>query len=161
MSSVDEKPSTNIPIIDFLTWTSPSKVSSEGRLQTARELVQACHSYGFVYIKNHGIAPELVKQAFEMSQKFFDLPIKKRKLVANANTGAFRGYIWPGMMDVGAISDEGRKGQDREGKVVDLNVSGWNAGITGLESLLIGSRRAMTWVRILTWTKSMFGRLQT
>lgn len=144
MASLEEKTASSIPIIDFLTWTTPFNASPEDRLETARELVEACHTYGFVYIKNHGISPELVAEAFETSKKFFDLPTDKKKLAANACVGTFRGYTWPGLVKAGAIGDDGIKKVGSEENIVDLNVSGLKGGILVLEWFLISSRRAMT-----------------
>jgi isopenicillin N synthase-like dioxygenase len=109
-------------VIDFLSWTSPFNVSPEDRLETARELVEACHTTGFVYITNHGISPELLGEAFAMSKKFFDLPTEKKMTAGNAGSQSFRGYSWPGLENSNAISDEGTKVPGTEKEVVDFNV---------------------------------------
>jgi isopenicillin N synthase-like dioxygenase len=122
MDSLEEKSPPNIPTIDFLAWTSPFNVSPADRLETARELVEACHNAGFVYITNHGIAPELVEEAFAMTKKFFDLPTEKKMLAANAGVQSFRGYSWPGLEKAGAISEEGIN-VPGSSEVVEFNVS--------------------------------------
>jgi hypothetical protein len=122
MGSLEEKKSPSIPVIDFLSWTSPFNVSPEDRLETARELVEACHSTGFVYITNHGIAPELLGEAFAMSKKFFDLPTEQKMKAGNKGSQSFRGYSWPGLESVAAISEEGTKAPGSEKAVVDFNV---------------------------------------
>lgn len=131
MGSLEGKSSPNISIIDFLSWTSPFNVSHEDRLETARELVKACHTTGFVYITNHGISPELLGEAFAMSKKFFDLPTEEKMLAANAGAQSFRGYSWPGLEKSAAISDEGVNVPGSTEEVVDFNVSylrGWKLG---------------------------------
>jgi isopenicillin N synthase-like dioxygenase len=64
----------------------------------AKDLVQACHETGFVYITNHGIPPELLNKAFALSKSFYALP-QDQKLQAGHSEGstAFRGYSWPGL----------------------------------------------------------------
>jgi isopenicillin N synthase-like dioxygenase len=122
MSSLEEKKATSIPVIDFLTWTSPFNVTAGDRLETARELVEACHSTGFVYIKNHGVSPEILGEAFAMSKKYFDLPKEKKMLAANAGAQSFRGYSWPGLENGAAISDEGTTVPGSNEGVVEFNV---------------------------------------
>ena len=122
MGSLVDKKSPSIPVIDFLSWTSPFNVSPEDRLETARELVEACHTTGFVYITNHGISPELLGEAFAMSKKFFGLPTDKKMTAGNAGSQSFRGYSWPGLENTSAVSDEGTKVPGTEKEIVDFNV---------------------------------------
>ena len=122
MGSREEQKAASIPMIDFLTWTSPFNVVAADRLETARELVEACHTTGFVYIKNHGISPNLLGEIFAMSQKFFDLPKEEKMLAANAGAQSFRGYSWPGLESGAAISDEGTTFPGLNRKVTEFNV---------------------------------------
>ncbi|KAI1842288.1 hypothetical protein JX266_011573 [Neoarthrinium moseri] len=84
-----------IPVIDFSTWAGGSH---EERKRIARELTEACHSVGFVYIANHGVPEDLVSQAFSWSKKLFDLP-EDQKMLAPHPPGptVHRGYSWPGL----------------------------------------------------------------
>ena len=91
---VQNTSSLPIPLVDFSAWTSEN-VSPVDRLAVARELVSACHTTGFVYIKNHGIAPELLSRVFAWDKKFHDLPQTQRLQVA-VRENSFIGYTWPG-----------------------------------------------------------------
>jgi isopenicillin N synthase-like dioxygenase len=97
---------TNIPVIDFSTWTS-SDISASQRLATARDLVAMCHRTGFVYITNHGISSEMLDEAFNLTMKFFDLPSEKKMEAGNFEpTAALRGWSWPGLERVPPVFDD-------------------------------------------------------
>ncbi|KAI9277612.1 hypothetical protein BY458DRAFT_453229, partial [Sporodiniella umbellata] len=61
----------SIPIIDFSLYeTDPKRV--------AQEVFEACKTIGFFYLINHGISQEDVDKGFELSKKFFDLPLEQK-----------------------------------------------------------------------------------
>lgn len=102
-------PEETIPIIDFSLWTS-SKASSSDRLVVAQELVAACHDTGFVYLKNHGVSPELLEEAFTWSKKLFDLPKEKKMQAAHPDGSiSFRGYAWPGLENLPDLTEDPKK----------------------------------------------------
>lgn len=82
---------THIPVIDisplFQSDISLKKV-------VADEIHKACRDVGFFYIKGHGVTEELQQQLFDISRKFFDLPVEE-KLEINMDKGgrAWRGYF--------------------------------------------------------------------
>ena len=55
---------TEIPIIDL------SALSLD---EQASKIINAATTVGFFYVKNHGIAQELIDQAFAASRGFFEL----------------------------------------------------------------------------------------
>ncbi|XP_039011476.1 2-oxoglutarate-Fe(II) type oxidoreductase hxnY-like [Hibiscus syriacus] len=69
-----------LPVIDL---------SSEDRLSTAKSIRQACLDLGFLYLVNHGVEEELIKEVFEHSKKFFALPVEEKVKFAVKN---HRGY---------------------------------------------------------------------
>ncbi|KAG4438374.1 hypothetical protein IFR05_006136 [Cadophora sp. M221] len=94
-----------IPIIDFKPWSELS--SPKERLQVAHELVEACHSTGFVYIKNYGIPASMVDEAFKWSKKFYDLKEEDRASAAHPHGSMiYRGYSKLGHETVQAIEGE-------------------------------------------------------
>ncbi|KAL2075851.1 hypothetical protein VTL71DRAFT_794 [Oculimacula yallundae] len=81
----------HIPIIDFKPWSEYS--SLEDRRRVAHELVEACHTTGFVYIKNSGLQASIIDEAFAWSKKFFELKEKDRASAAHPEGSMiFRGY---------------------------------------------------------------------
>lgn len=104
-----------IPIVDFALWNS----SSQDRQQVANDIVAACQKVGFVYIINHSLPEPLLDEAFQWSQRFFDLP-QEEKLKAPHPEGwsVHRGYSWPGLEKVSqaisAADDDSRVQQLRE-----------------------------------------------
>ena len=100
---------TNIPVIDFSTWTSPDASASQ-RLATACNLVAMCHHTGFVYITNHGISSEILDEAFTLTATFSNLPVEKKMEAGRHGspkvTTALRGWSWPGLEKVPPLSDD-------------------------------------------------------
>jgi isopenicillin N synthase-like dioxygenase len=62
---------TQIPIIDFEPFIQGN---AEAKRAVADQIYQACHEFGFMYLKNHGISEAELAQLFTQIQLFFDLP---------------------------------------------------------------------------------------
>ncbi len=54
-------------------------------------LIEAVSEYGFVVIKDHGIAPETIERAYELSKALFELPLETKTKYEGDN--GQRGYI--------------------------------------------------------------------
>lgn len=63
---------TSIPIVDLSAFGS-AEGNTKSRSESARALYEACHALGFVQILGHGVAPELLRQAFDWSERLFSL----------------------------------------------------------------------------------------
>lgn len=88
-----------IPIVDFSPFISSS--NPHERLGAARALVRACREVGFVYIRNHGVPQDQLRRAFEISAKFYALPLEdKMKAPHPPGWAIHRGYSWPGLEKV-------------------------------------------------------------
>lgn len=81
---------TKVPVIDF---TPFSQEASLERQSTAREIYQACHNIGFMYLRNVDIAQALIEKMFEESRRFFDLPLEVKNQVAWSDQYSNRGYV--------------------------------------------------------------------
>lgn len=97
---------SSIPIVDFAGW-SP-KASKEDRSLIATRLTEACRNVGFVYITNHSISPGKLAEAFNWSERLFDLKLEQKMLAPHPSGYAVhRGYSWPGLEKVSnAMGDE-------------------------------------------------------
>ncbi len=87
----------------MLTYTPPSTAKSipvihlsdsfsdnlENRKSVAWEIHKACRTTGFFYIKNHGIASEVLQKQLDIAKQFFDLPIEKKLEVDFKTPNAF------------------------------------------------------------------------
>ena len=85
----------SIPLIDFSPFLA-TNASSSDRLKVAQNLISACHTSGFAYIKNHGISPENVKATFAAAKQFHDLPEEDKMRVKVTDSKSHQGYSWPG-----------------------------------------------------------------
>lgn len=78
-----------IPVIDV----APLLDGSD-KQKVAREIRWALSNVGFMYVKNHGVAREVVEGAFDQTRQFFDLPLdQKMDLHVSKSGTALRGYI--------------------------------------------------------------------
>jgi isopenicillin N synthase-like dioxygenase len=64
-----------LPIIDFSSYRGGDAVS---RKEMIHEIYQATQDAGFFYLKNFGIAPEHIADAFQHSRTFFALPAERK-----------------------------------------------------------------------------------
>lgn len=88
----------DIPIVDFSAFLHGGQ---EDKQHIANGIDNAFQTSGFVYLRGHGVDQELVKQAFEWSKRFFDLPLEKKMLAPHPPGGAHhRGYSAPGVEKV-------------------------------------------------------------
>jgi isopenicillin N synthase-like dioxygenase len=106
MGSIEkEQTLVKLPVIDFAKWDSAS--TPEQRLAVAKELADACHNVGFVFIINHGVSPELLDEAFGWSKRLFDLKTEEKMLAPHPDgPTVHRGYSWPGLEKVSQVISE-------------------------------------------------------
>ncbi|MBW0520581.1 hypothetical protein O181_060296 [Austropuccinia psidii MF-1] len=89
---------TSIPLIDFSSFIDCDnqrwvECLSSAQVQTAQDIVQAFQTHGFVYLRNFPMPPGMVPQAFQWSEKFFNLPLHiKRQALHPADASSHRGY---------------------------------------------------------------------
>jgi isopenicillin N synthase-like dioxygenase len=80
-----------LPVLDL----GPFLADEPGALEKlSAEVRDACERIGFFFIRNHGIAEDLIARQFEQSKRFHDQPMAaKTALAVDQNQ---RGYIQPG-----------------------------------------------------------------
>jgi isopenicillin N synthase-like dioxygenase len=80
-----------IPVVDIAPLLDGSDKKS-----VAKEIRWALSNAGFMYVKNHGIAADFVDSVFDVTRRFFDLPMEeKMALHVSKSDVALRGYIEP------------------------------------------------------------------
>lgn len=79
-----------IPVIDFEPFMSDDAIA---RQEVSRQIYQACHNIGFMYLKNLGILPSLVEQTFSKTKQFFELPLTVKNQLAWSDEFSNRGYV--------------------------------------------------------------------
>ena len=125
-----------IPVVDFSRWYNGA---ADDKQQVALELADACRRVGFVYVVNHGVADELLDEAFGWSKKLFDLPTEKKMLAPHppgkstpwsdphsqrisnlwkSGPNVHRGYSWPGLEKVSQYVH--KEGEDSDAEDEDL-----------------------------------------
>ncbi|MBV7378884.1 isopenicillin N synthase family dioxygenase [Maritimibacter dapengensis] len=80
-----------IPVVDIATLLDGTDKSS-----VARDINWALTNVGFMYVKNHGVAPHLIGDTFAQAKAFFALPeADKMALHVSTSGTTLRGYIEP------------------------------------------------------------------
>ncbi len=78
-----------IPIIDV----RPLHNGATDLAAVSRAVGHACRETGFFYVVGHGIAPELVRRVFALSQQFFGMPLAQKERAAFSGPSGNRGWI--------------------------------------------------------------------
>ena len=81
---------SDIPLIDFAPFLTND---AQGQQRVAQQIFQACHTVGFLYLKNHGISQQAIAQTFAAMHTFFDLPLSEKQQVAWSSENSNRGYV--------------------------------------------------------------------
>ncbi|TFK24074.1 Clavaminate synthase-like protein [Coprinopsis marcescibilis] len=92
-----------IPVIDFSRFRAAT--STTEKQDTANEIVSAFKESGFVYLSNHGIPTETIRNTFHKSKEFFDLPEATKTKLAWEDPRANRGYVQIGRERVTQSAD--------------------------------------------------------
>ena len=65
----------SVPVIDIAPFLAGSP---EGRARVATQVGRACEEIGFLIVKGHSVPRELVEQMYDVSRRFFDLPLEEK-----------------------------------------------------------------------------------
>ena len=65
----------SIPVIDLATALAPESKNIQA---VVHQLHQAATSSGFFYVKNHGIAKEIIERQFALAEEIFNLPLSTK-----------------------------------------------------------------------------------
>ncbi|MBD2441410.1 isopenicillin N synthase family oxygenase [Nostoc sp. FACHB-110] len=79
-----------IPIIDLASF---SKTNQATHQVVARQIHDACHNIGFMYLQNTSISKNLISQVFNQSKSFFSLPLEIKQQLAWKNEISNTGYV--------------------------------------------------------------------
>ncbi|BBD65553.1 2OG-Fe(II) oxygenase [Nostoc commune NIES-4072] len=79
-----------IPIIDLTAFSNGDTIT---RQNIIKQIYQACHEIGFMYLQNSGISKDLIKQVFSYSKSFFNLPLKVKQKQAWSDEFNNTGYV--------------------------------------------------------------------
>jgi isopenicillin N synthase-like dioxygenase len=130
-STENDQSVLKLPVIDFVKWGSRS--TPEERLSTAKKLADACHNFGFVFIINHGVSPELLEEAFGWSRRLFDLKIQEKMFAPHPDgPTVHRGYSWPGLEKVSQVISDDLEVGEKLRTVADCKVSNFPESAMGL-----------------------------
>ena len=113
-----------IPTVDLSAFTSGGDVQS--REQAATELARCCRPHGCVAVTGHGVPSALLKEAFDMSKKLFDLPLEEKMKAPHPDAfRPHRGYSAIGRergAAKGAMDTKDEKRKEELKRVTDYKV---------------------------------------
>ena len=82
-----------VPVIDIAPFLAGSR---EGKRRVANEVGSACEEIGFLIVKGHGVPRDLVEEMYDVSKRFFALPLDEKMRARGSDRS--RGY--------GAVGEE-------------------------------------------------------
>lgn len=98
----------SIPLIDFTSFSDPSS-SVESQISVAKDVLEAFKSNGFVYLSNVVVSKEMVAEAFQWSEKFFQLPLEIKKEALHPYDGSYhRGFSPIGFEKIRPLKNSGK-----------------------------------------------------
>lgn len=77
-----------IPIIDV----SELLAGTSGKYKVAKEIGDACRTYGFFYISGHGVSDTLQESVEDLSLKFYGQSLEEKEKIHMSVEGKKRGY---------------------------------------------------------------------
>lgn len=80
-----------IPVIDISSLWNIEDINETQ--QTIKSIAEACRDYGFLYVKNHGVAEQIQDNVFQVLKNFFALPGDVKEQIKSKGTDNFRGYF--------------------------------------------------------------------
>ena len=78
--------------VNTISLASYTKGNLEQKQKFIQDLYQGFIDYGFIILKDHDVSPELLKQAYQVLEKFYSLPTDKKKTYISEKGGGQRGY---------------------------------------------------------------------
>ena len=90
---------SQIPIIDLGPMFNDDP---DAQQRLAIEVRAACSNVGFFYVRNHGVAAELMRALEQQTQSFFDLPFETKSHYDIGTIGRHRGFVPVGALTAGA-----------------------------------------------------------
>ncbi|MEH2239803.1 isopenicillin N synthase family dioxygenase [Nostoc sp.] len=79
-----------IPVIDLTAFTTGNTIT---RQTVIKQIYQACHEIGFMYLQNSKISKDLIRQVFTHSKSFFNLPLEVKQKQAWSDEFSNTGYV--------------------------------------------------------------------
>ena len=126
--------STSVPTIDIAPFLAGT---AEGKRQVAAQVGRACEEIGFLTIVGHGVSADLVQRTYDVSRRFFDLPLEEKLKVPVNSIGV--GYIPIQVESLAASLGEKTAGDLKESLNVgrDFDHDRWPANPPDLKPLWI------------------------
>ncbi|MDZ8185803.1 MAG: 2-oxoglutarate and iron-dependent oxygenase domain-containing protein [Nostoc sp. ChiSLP02] len=79
-----------IPVIDLAAFSNGSPTT---RQAIVKQIYQACHEIGFMYLQNSGISKDLIEEVFTYNKSFFNLPLEVKQKQAWSDEFSNTGYV--------------------------------------------------------------------
>lgn len=100
-----------LPILDLGPWRAGGDI-----MPLVEQFKTACMNTGFFYVRNHGVAPELLQAVFDATRRYMALPMQAR--LADRIDERFR----RGFMPIGVTQHPGRKPDRKESYELGLDL---------------------------------------
>jgi len=91
MQTQNTSPSTlrKVPTLSLGSYT---KGMESDKVKFIDQLFSGIKDYGFIILKDHDVNPETLKQAYQVLEKFYALPVETKKSYISESGGGQRGY---------------------------------------------------------------------
>jgi isopenicillin N synthase-like dioxygenase len=90
-----------IPVVDVSPY-----LSGKDKQGVARQVAEACETSGFFAVSGHGVDAALIGEMYDVSRRFFELPLEEKRRCAPPSLDLHRGYRPSGVDALAASLDE-------------------------------------------------------
>jgi isopenicillin N synthase-like dioxygenase len=108
-----------IPVVDLSEFSEGDRAT---KMKFVQQLGTAYETVGFVSVKNHGIPNELIEELYDKVQRFFSLPLEKKRKYEITGLAGQRGYTSFGKEHAKGSEAPDLKEFFQFGQVLDGNV---------------------------------------
>jgi len=84
--------SSTLRKVPTLSLSSYTQGTPEQKAQFVSGLYKGLKDYGFIILKDHGVAPSLLHQAYGLLEEFYKLPVETKRSYISKAGGGQRGY---------------------------------------------------------------------
>lgn len=78
--------------VNTISLSSYTKGTSQEKQKFIEDLFVGLKEYGFIILKDHDVSADLLKDAYKMLEKLYNLPLDKKKSYISEKGGGQRGY---------------------------------------------------------------------
>ena len=92
MQTQNNNQNSTLRKVPTLSLGSYTKGNESEKARFVEQLYSGMKDYGFIVLKHHDVSSDILKQAYQILEKFYGLPVEKKRSYISELGGGQRGY---------------------------------------------------------------------